>query len=161
MTRDQARDLFACPDLSTLEGKRDRAILAVLLGCALRRSELAVLTVENLVQREGRWVFLDLQGKGRRLRTVPVPAWVKVALDAWTSPRALRKEPSSGGSAPGEYKTGTPGNLSERMIWHVVTLYARKIGLPNLRPTICAAPAPSSATPPSRPPNVISAPTRV
>jgi len=31
----------AQPEIETTEGKRDRAILAVLLGCALRRSELA------------------------------------------------------------------------------------------------------------------------
>ena len=85
LTKEQARDLLAAPAVSTLEGKRDRAILAVLLGCALRRSELAVLQVDNLVQRDGRWVFADLQGKGQRVRTVPVPAWVKVALDAWTA----------------------------------------------------------------------------
>jgi site-specific recombinase XerC len=39
----KARDLLAQPEIGTPEGKRDCAILAVLLGCALRRSELAVL----------------------------------------------------------------------------------------------------------------------
>ena len=38
---EQVRDLRARPQIETTEGKRDRAILAVLLGCALRRSELA------------------------------------------------------------------------------------------------------------------------
>jgi site-specific recombinase XerD len=42
-TREQARNLLAQPEIDTTEGKRDRAILAVLLGCALRRSELAAL----------------------------------------------------------------------------------------------------------------------
>ena len=41
LTREQARDLLAQPHIDTIEGKRDRAILALLLGCALRRSELA------------------------------------------------------------------------------------------------------------------------
>ena len=134
MTRDQARDLLACPDLSTLEGKRDRAILAVLIGCALRRSELAVLAVENLVQRDGRWVFADLLGKGKRVRTVPVPAWVKVALDTWTSAAAIQTGALFRRVRLRQYKFGTPENLSERMIWHVVTLYARKIGLRELAP---------------------------
>ncbi|MGD0777805.1 MAG: hypothetical protein ABSC05_33875 [Candidatus Solibacter sp.] len=50
------------------------AILAVLLGCALRRSELAGLTVEHIQQRDARWVIADLVGKGGRMRTVAVPA---------------------------------------------------------------------------------------
>ena len=55
------------------------------MGCALRRSELAALECENIQQRDGRWVFVDLVGKGKRIRTVPIPPFVKVAIDAWTT----------------------------------------------------------------------------
>jgi site-specific recombinase XerD len=82
LTREQARDLLAQPEIDTLEGKRDRAILAVLLGCALRRSELASLESTHIQQRDGRRVFVDLVGKGERIRTVPIPPFVKVAIDA-------------------------------------------------------------------------------
>ena len=37
----EARALWQCPDAATLKGKRDRAIIGVLLGCGLRRWELA------------------------------------------------------------------------------------------------------------------------
>jgi hypothetical protein len=40
-------------------------ILALLIGCALRRIELAELNVETIQQRKGRWVLADLEGKGR------------------------------------------------------------------------------------------------
>jgi integrase len=69
LTRAQAKELLAVPDRSTLKGKRDCVILALLVGCALRRNELAELDVETIQQREGRWVLADLEGKGRRIRT--------------------------------------------------------------------------------------------
>jgi integrase len=85
LTREQAKELLAVPDRSTLKGKRDYVILALLVGCALRRNELAELEVETIQQREGRWVLADLEGKGRRIRTVAIPIWVKLGIDAWMS----------------------------------------------------------------------------
>jgi integrase len=58
-------------------------MLGLLLGCGLRRSEVVSLRLDQLQAREGRWVIVDLVGKGRRLRTVPVPSWCKELLDAW------------------------------------------------------------------------------
>jgi integrase len=89
LTPDQAERLLRLPDLSTLKGKRDQALLALLVGCGLRRSELAALTVEHIQQREGRWVLLDLVGKGKRVRSVPMPGWAKAAVDRWTEAAAI------------------------------------------------------------------------
>ena len=72
-TREQAKELLAVPDRSTLQGKRDYVILALLVGCALRRNELAELDVATIQQREGRWVLADLERKGRRVRTLAIP----------------------------------------------------------------------------------------
>jgi hypothetical protein len=44
LSQRQAQALLSAPDITTLRGLRDRAILAVLLGCGLRRSEVATLT---------------------------------------------------------------------------------------------------------------------
>jgi len=46
--------------------------------------EVAALTFGHLQQRDGRWCIVDLVGKHQRVRTVPMPTWVKVAVDAWT-----------------------------------------------------------------------------
>jgi hypothetical protein len=35
--------------------------------------------------RQGHWAIVDLIGKGGHIRTVPIPAWVKAALDEWTA----------------------------------------------------------------------------
>ena len=60
-----------------LKDKRTRpiptALLAVLIGCGLRREESAQLALGHIQQREGRWVIVDLIGKGARIRTVPMP----------------------------------------------------------------------------------------
>ena len=74
LTREQAKELLAVPDRSTLKGKRNYVIIALLVGCALRRQELASLTIEDIQLREGRWVIIYLRGKGGRLRTVAVPS---------------------------------------------------------------------------------------
>jgi len=63
LTAEQGRALVEAPSVETLRGKRDRAILAVLLGCGLRRSELVHLKLEDVQQREGHWAIVDLVGK--------------------------------------------------------------------------------------------------
>jgi site-specific recombinase XerC len=85
----QAQALLNAPDATTTKGLRDRAIIAVLLGCGLRRSEVAALTFGHIQQRDGRWCIVDLVGKHSRVRTIPVPTWTKVAIDAWTSAAGL------------------------------------------------------------------------
>ena len=72
LSQKQAQALLNTPDISTLKGLRDRAIIAVLLGCGLRRSEVAALTTGHVQQRDGRWVILDLVSKHKRVRTVPM-----------------------------------------------------------------------------------------
>src|SRR2546428_13383232 len=59
----EARALWQSPEIETLKGKRDRAIIAVLLGCGLRRRELSDLSFDHLQRREDRWAFVDLVGK--------------------------------------------------------------------------------------------------
>jgi site-specific recombinase XerD len=83
LSKEQAQRLLCAPDASTLKGLRDRALLAVLVGCGLRRSEAAELTFSDIQQREARWAIIDLVGKGNRVRTVPMPSWAKAAIDRW------------------------------------------------------------------------------
>src|SRR6195256_1694165 len=83
LTAGEARTLWQLPDPSTLKGKRDRAILALLLGCGLRRRELTELTIDHFQRREDHWVIVDLIGKAGHVRTIPVPSWVKRTVDDW------------------------------------------------------------------------------
>src|ERR1035441_10062919 len=75
LTRNQAQELVNAASNTDLRGWRDGAILGLLLGCGLRRSEVVGLRLDQLQSRESHWVIVDLVGKGGRLRTVTVPAW--------------------------------------------------------------------------------------
>ena len=132
LTLEDARVLLLAPDARTLKGKRDRAMLALLIGCGLRRSEMVAITVEHLQKRDARWVILDLVGKGSRLRTVPVPGWVKQQLDAWTEAAAI----GEGKLLRAIDKSGRiwGSGLTEKVIWWTVLAYARPLGFKNLAP---------------------------
>ena len=89
LTKEQAETMLRLPDVSTLKGKRDRAMLSILIGCGLRRSEAAGLNVADIQQRDGRWVIPDLLGKHGRIRTVPMPGWAKVDIDVWLASASI------------------------------------------------------------------------
>jgi site-specific recombinase XerD len=80
LTAEQGQALWQAPDREKLKGKRDRALLALLLTCGLRRHEVLALTLDHLQQREEHWALVDLVGKAGHMRTVPVPDWVKSEL---------------------------------------------------------------------------------
>jgi integrase len=132
LSQRQAQALLSAPDVSTLRGLRDRAILAVLLGCGLRRSEVAALTFAHLQQRDGRWCIVDLVGKHGRVRTAPMPTWVKVAVDAWASPAGV----AEGYVFRPLNRAGriTGAVLGEKVVWQLIKPYAEAAGVPGIAP---------------------------
>jgi site-specific recombinase XerD len=128
----QAQKLLNTPDVTTKKGLRDRAMLAILLGCGLRRSEVAALTLKHVQQRDNRWCIVDLVGKHGRVRTIPVPTWVKVAVDAWTVGVSLTdgyvfRPVNRSDMVAGE-------RLSEKVIWQMLQPYATAAGVPGIAP---------------------------
>jgi site-specific recombinase XerD len=132
LTAEQGHALWLAPDNERMKGKRDRALLALLLACGLRRHEVAELTVDHLQQREGHWAIVDLSGKGGHVRTVPVPDWVHGQLIEWTKAAGIEtgkvfRRVSSAGRPWGE-------EVSEKLVWHVVKEFAAKTGVSKLAP---------------------------
>jgi len=126
LTREQAKELLPVPDRSTLKGKRDYVVLALLVGCALRRRELANLDIDEIQIREGRWVIADLRGKGGRVRTVAVPLWVKYGVNAWLAAAAIEE----GRLLRRIRKGGEIGEkLSDWAVWSIVEQSAKAIGI--------------------------------
>ena len=131
LTQAQAQQMLTLPDVSTVKGLRDRAILAVLLGCGLRREECADLTVEHIQQREGRWVVVDLVGKRSKTRSVPMPSWAKYAIDAYLLAAAIVDGPLFRSVRRGGHIQAD--GMTAQAVFDVVKLYAQQIGV-DVRP---------------------------
>jgi integrase/recombinase XerD len=124
--------LFTGHYTSRLKGTRDRALLATLVGCGLRRSEVSALSFPHIQQREGRWVIVDICGKGGRIRSVPMPGWCKVTIDEWAlaagiSDGLVFRSMNNKGKLAG-------GPLLPQNIMNAVTKYGVQIGVPALAP---------------------------
>jgi integrase/recombinase XerD len=128
LVREQASELLNAPNPETLGGLRDRAILALLVLCGLRCAELLSLEVDQIQQREGRWVIPDLVGKGNRRRTVPVPAAVKVRIEEWVLAADLDKGRLFGPVTKGGKLAGQALS-DEKAIWYIVLKYAKSTSL--------------------------------
>lgn len=132
LTAEQGETLWQTPAIERRKGKRDRALLAVLLACGLRRHEAVELNFTHLQQREQHWAIVDLMGKAGHMRTIPMPDWVKAILDVWikdaglSSGRVFRRV-NRAGRVWGE-------SMTEKVVWHVVREFAAKAGIEKLAP---------------------------
>jgi integrase len=132
LTAEQAQSLWRAPDYQRLKGKRDRALLALLLACGLRRHEAVALTLDHLQQREEHWAIVDLVGKAGHVRTVPVPDWVKRELDEWLIAAAIDR----GKLFRRVNKVGRTwgAGMTVKAVWHIVKESAKRIGVAKLTP---------------------------
>ena len=132
LTKEETRRLLAAVDRTELIGKRNFAILSNLCHCGLRREELAKVSSSSIQLREGRWVFADLIGKRGRVRTVPIPAAAKDALDEWTNAAGITSGPIWRAMRRGGAVTGL--GLSAWSVWDVVVAAAKAAGTDHLGP---------------------------
>lgn len=64
-------------------GVRNQALIACLAGCGMRRAEVCSLDWSQWQLREGRAVWVDVIGKGAKVRTIACPKWAAEYIDAW------------------------------------------------------------------------------
>jgi integrase len=116
----------------SMRAKRDYAMLAMLFGCGFRRSELVGLELDDIQMRQGHWVVVDLIGKGGHIRTVPIPNWVKAALDEWTQSAGV-SEGKIFRAVAGRGKVWGSG-ISQNVVWYVVRTCCERAGLEHIAP---------------------------
>jgi site-specific recombinase XerD len=126
LPRRQLERLLSSPSGTTLKGLRDRVVLMLLAVCGLRRSEVSNLMLDQILRRDDRWV-LDVLGKGRKRRLVPLPDDCKQMIDDWISASAI----SRGALVRAFDRTGTRvrWSISPEGIRKIVSGYGARIGV--------------------------------
>ncbi len=135
---EDAQTLLNAPSTQTVSGFRDRAILALLIGAGLRRSEVVALQVKHFEQRDAghgkqRWLLVNLKGKHGRARNIPIADWVKAIVDRWLDRALIRSGVVFRSVRDEPLKIGKTG-LSPQMVYYVVEEYATKVGRPQIKP---------------------------
>ena len=120
----QARRLMSAPDRSTVLGHRDRAILDLLYGTAIRLSECSQLDLSDLDLSRG--LLLVRDGKGRRDRYVPVAGRATLALGLYlrrSRPELLKH------AEPALFLSRRGRRLSTVRVARLVKAYGRAVGV--------------------------------
>ncbi len=132
ISKEELDRILLTPDRSTLRGKRDYALLAVLFSTGIRRRELVDLSVSTIQQRDGQWGLIDLRGKGRKVRSVSLPLWVKDAVFEWLQASQI-VQGALFRSITRHRLLGT-ANMSDEAVKLLLTKYALPHNLGTLRP---------------------------
>lgn len=144
----QAKRLLECPPGDTLKGKRDRAILSVLLFHALRRAELCKLMVKDYSLRRGTQT-IAVYGKGSKIRYIPVHPHAVAMIEDYLDAAGIREMRATPLFRPvknpaGDLQCALSGNAIYESI---VKRYAKEAGIPAevIRPHSLRATAATNA----------------
>jgi site-specific recombinase XerD len=132
LSADESSEVLRRARGDSMRTKRDYAMLAMLFGCGFRRSELVGLEFNEIQMRQGHWAVVDLIGKGGHIRTVPIPEWVKAALDQWT----VAARVTEGRIFRAVARTGKVWGkgISQNVVWYVVKTCCERARLEHIAP---------------------------
>ena len=132
LSADESSEVLKCARGKGMRAKRDFAMLALLFGCGFRRSELVGLESDEIQMRQGHWAVVDLIGKGGHIRTVPIPQWVKAALDQWVVAAKVTEGKIFRAVARAGQVWGK--GISQNFVWYVVKGCCERVGLEHIAP---------------------------
>lgn len=124
LTESQVDALLAAPDVSTVLGLRDRAMLEAMYGAGLRVSELVGLELGDINLRQG---VLRVTGKGGKSRLVPIGEEAQHWLELYVA----QARPVLAGRQVRVplflSQRGAP--MSRQLFWHGIKRLARVAGI--------------------------------
>lgn len=120
--------LIHAPDIQTLRGLRDRAMLGLAYACGLRVSELVRLQLGDVDLDRG---ILAAFGKGEKRRLVPIGELALEWLRSYLTTRDARQGDDSKAPARSALLFPSPrgGTLTRQGFWKIIGTYARAIGI--------------------------------
>ena len=132
LTADQGRSLLLKSQGDVLESKRNHAILALLIGCGLRRGELLRPLGRVHPAAGGALGHCRPSGKAGHIRTVPIPLWVKEAVDRLDPSRGTQRRLCL--SRDQQSRDGLGRGDDAEVLWEVVQRAAAAAGIEKLAP---------------------------
>ena len=116
--------LLAQPDVTSISGLRDKAMIELLYSTGLRVSELCNVRVEDLQLEIG---CLRCIGKGNKERLVPVGKQAVEVISEYL--RGARPEFLDGRSSPYLFLNSRANHLDRYAFWRILQEYGRRAGL--------------------------------
>jgi len=128
---EEIRKLFAVcdADRSSL-GPRDAAMLAVILGCGLRRSEAVGLDLRDVVTQD---CALRVLGKGNKERLAYMPAGTWERLNMWID-QVRGEHPGPLFNRIRRFDTLTNDRLTDQAVYHILQVRQRQAGIEKCAP---------------------------
>lgn len=121
LSETQITTLLNSPNVSTILGLRDKAMLEVMYACGLRVSELVNLSLEQVNLSAG---WLQIVGKGNKTRLIPLGEYAVKALEGYL---ACRHEllPLAKADCQAVFLTEQGGYMTRHNFWHLIKKYAQ------------------------------------
>lgn len=112
---------------------RDRALLELLYATGARVSEVTEMSVDDLVDDQGRaGDMVRVMGKGRKQRIVPVGSYARAALDSYLTRARPLLIKNAKKSTPVVFLGARGGPLSRQNAWLIIQGAARRAHLDGL-----------------------------
>ena len=116
--------LLAAPDVASMLGLRDRAMLELLYATGLRVSELVTLELGQVNSRQG---VVRVTGKGAKERLVPLGEEALDCLQRYVS--GARGDLCRGRPSNALFPTQRGAAMTRQAFWYLVRRYAQKAGI--------------------------------